>query len=86
MANEEQLKIWRQRVDVWNRWREENPTAIIDLSNATLTTQMVLTFEKDSPRVFNIGDNLSHANLRNANLSGAIVKQSQSEQCRSQSI
>jgi uncharacterized protein YjbI with pentapeptide repeats len=73
MANEEQLKIWRQRVDVWNRWREENPTAIIDLSNATLTTQMVLTFEKDSPRVFNIGDNLSHANLRNAYLSGAIL-------------
>ena len=25
MANEEQLSILKQGVDVWNKWREENP-------------------------------------------------------------
>jgi len=30
MANEEQLSILRQGVDVWKKWREKNPHAIID--------------------------------------------------------
>ena len=30
MANEEQLSILKQGVEVWNRWRVENPHAIID--------------------------------------------------------
>jgi uncharacterized protein YjbI with pentapeptide repeats len=35
MANEEQLSILKQGVDVWNRWREENPFYQVDLSNAS---------------------------------------------------
>ena len=30
MANQEQLSILKQGVDVWNKWREENPHTIID--------------------------------------------------------
>lgn len=32
MANEEHLKIIKQGVEVWNRWREENPASGADLS------------------------------------------------------
>jgi uncharacterized protein YjbI with pentapeptide repeats len=36
MANEEHLEILRQGVEVWNRWREENPETIPDLSGTFL--------------------------------------------------
>ena len=36
MANEEQLAILKQGVDVWNRWREENPDVEIDLEGTDL--------------------------------------------------
>jgi uncharacterized protein YjbI with pentapeptide repeats len=36
MANEEQLAILRQGVEVWNKWREEHKTALIDLADADL--------------------------------------------------
>jgi len=36
MANPEHLKILKQGVTVWNRWREDNPEEKIDLSNASL--------------------------------------------------
>lgn len=36
MANTEQLKILTQGVTVWNLWREEHPTAKIDLTGANL--------------------------------------------------
>ena len=32
MANEEHLKILKQGVEVWNKWREENPDEQPDLS------------------------------------------------------
>jgi uncharacterized protein YjbI with pentapeptide repeats len=35
MANREQLAILRQGVDVWNKWRKENPAFQVDLSNAS---------------------------------------------------
>ena len=35
MANPEHVEILKQGVDVWNRWREENPEILKpDLSNA----------------------------------------------------
>jgi len=37
MANEEQLSILMQGVDVWNKWRNENQNIPIDLSKANLT-------------------------------------------------
>ena len=36
MANEEQLVILRQGVEVWNKWRAEKPFVKIDLSQAHL--------------------------------------------------
>jgi hypothetical protein len=34
MANEEHLGILKQGVEVWNQWREENPTISQGLSGA----------------------------------------------------
>jgi uncharacterized protein YjbI with pentapeptide repeats len=34
MANQKQLEILKQGVEVWNRWREENPEEEIDLNEA----------------------------------------------------
>jgi hypothetical protein len=37
MPNEGQLKILKQRVEVWNKWRKkENPEIMPDLSSANL--------------------------------------------------
>jgi hypothetical protein len=55
MANEEQLSILKQGVDVWNDWRSRSPiNKKIDLADANLREI-----------------NLSHANLKLAILSGA---------------
>jgi len=56
MANEEQLSILKQGVEVWNEWREENPNAQIDLGGVAL-------FETKL-----VGVNLSNANLEGAEL------------------
>lgn len=37
MANEEHLKILNQGVEVWNRWREENPDILPDFNGADLS-------------------------------------------------
>jgi uncharacterized protein YjbI with pentapeptide repeats len=36
MANEEQLKILKQGVEVWNQWREEHPEEPVNLRGANL--------------------------------------------------
>ena len=36
MANPEHLKILKQGVDVWNRWRDENPDVAPDFGEANL--------------------------------------------------
>lgn len=61
MAVKEQLSILKQGIDVWNKWREDNPglrphLENVDLSNAHLQ-----------------GMNLSFAQLSFAKLSGAIL-------------
>jgi uncharacterized protein YjbI with pentapeptide repeats len=58
MANTEHLEILKQGVDVWNRWREDNPDIIPDLNNADLRG-----FKLD-------GADLRRANLREAKLCG----------------
>ncbi|NQT47472.1 MAG: pentapeptide repeat-containing protein, partial [Chloroflexi bacterium] len=37
MANKEHLKILKQGVAAWNKWREENPKDTPDLSGADLS-------------------------------------------------
>ncbi len=59
MANEEQLVILKQGVDVWNLWRINNHDKDIDLSYTDLIgADLILA-------------NLSDANLNSANLKGA---------------
>ena len=58
MANEQQLAILRQGVEVWNKWRQANPDIEIDLIEADC-------------RGINLRDaNLTKVNLRRCNLSG----------------
>jgi hypothetical protein len=59
MANEKQLAILRQGVDVWNRWMHKHPRANIDLKNADLRKADLK------------GANLVRVNMRGANLRGA---------------
>ena len=64
MANEEQLAILRQGVEVWNKWRVINFTTKIDLTGADLRGM-------DLREIQLWGVNLQKANLRGALFSGA---------------
>lgn len=61
MANPEQLEILKQGVEVWNKWREENPDDKVDLSKADLS----------SANLFRA--NLREADLSEADLTGAFL-------------
>lgn len=84
MANEEQLSILKQGVEVWNEWRKENPDVEIDLSGVNLfktdLSKAMLSradlrkanLRKTIAIVADLSDaNLSEADLSGANLSGA---------------
>jgi len=62
MANQEQLEILKQGVDVWNKWRGENFGVDVDLREADLSGAEL------------IEANLSRANLRKAELWGADLR------------
>ncbi|AOS84725.1 hypothetical protein BIU88_11625 [Chlorobaculum limnaeum] len=62
MANKEQLKILKKGVDGWNRWREENSSVEIDLTNADLKGADLK------------GADLKGADLKGADLKGANLK------------
>ncbi|HHT9124255.1 MAG TPA: pentapeptide repeat-containing protein [Candidatus Brocadiia bacterium] len=71
MANEEHLKILRQGVDVWNRWREENPEIVPDLRGANLIGMdlCIADLSMGDLRMANLNEaNLCDANLRDADL------------------
>jgi uncharacterized protein YjbI with pentapeptide repeats len=57
MANSEHLEFLKQGVEVWNRWRDENPDAIPELREANLSGMDLA------------GANLHRAELGEANLS-----------------
>ena len=63
MANEKHLEILRQGVERWNRWREEHPSVLPDLSEANLKGMSLHRI------------NLSKANLRSANLTQADLSE-----------
>ncbi len=81
MANEEQLAILRQGVEVWNKWRAENPDIDIDLSSANLSgakLSRAFLWKADlSKSVFSKADlgyaDLSITDLTEANLNEAIL-------------
>lgn len=84
MANQEQLNILKQGVNVWNQWRKDNPATKIILSEATLKeanlggcdlTEADLHFTNLQEANLNGADlsmaDLNGVNLLGANLSGA---------------
>jgi uncharacterized protein YjbI with pentapeptide repeats len=73
MANEEHLKILKQGVEAWNRWREENPTVWPDLSRMDLSRTPLS--QADLSRTDLSEAHLTWADLSRANLSGANLMQ-----------
>ena len=67
MANEEQLSILREGVDVWNKWREEKFRVEVDFFEADLSGFQLSGADLREVRLR--GANLSNANLQNADLS-----------------
>jgi hypothetical protein len=82
MANEEQLAILRQGVEVWNAWREHSDVRP-DLSGADLREAVLRQVDLNKAELSRViltkanlsRANLSHANLGDANLSGAILRE-----------
>ena len=83
MANEEQLSILKQGVDIWNKWREENPEIEIRIGEANLR-EMSLAQANLSHSHLKRADffrsnlreaDLSGSDLEFANLSGAYLRQ-----------
>jgi hypothetical protein len=66
-GNDEHLKIFLQGVEVWNRWRSENPDVRPDLSEACL-------FRMDFREADLSGARLFRADFREADLSGAYLR------------
>ena len=66
MANPKQLDILNQGVEVWNRWRKENPETPPDLSHALL---FGANLSKADFRMAKLGG----AKLREANLHGTFL-------------
>ena len=68
MANEEHLKILKQGVEQWNKWRLENAIRP-DLSGANLSGADLI--DANLSGAYLSGADLSDANLSGADLSGA---------------
>ena len=66
MANEEQLSILRQGVEVWNKWRLSTRNVEIQLGGADLHGKFLV-------RARLMGADLKGANLKGANLGGAYL-------------
>ena len=74
MANEEHLALIKQGAEVWNAWREDNPTTLIDLRGADLSRAKLGRADlsrADLGEADLKGANLLGTNFRGANLSGA---------------
>src|SRR5437667_7127645 len=70
MPNPEHLAILKQGVEVWNRWREDNPEVSPDLSGAELSGRLLVMMQ-DSGRHLErdpiIPLDLHQANLKKTN-------------------
>ena len=79
MANEEQLAILKQGVEVWNEWRIEKPGTLVDLSGTDLSglnldSAILVTADLTGVNLHKVrlvGSSFIKANLTKANLSGA---------------
>jgi hypothetical protein len=88
MANPEHLKILKQGVKAWNKWRKENPNDIPDLSGADLGISDLIRVNLFGANLYNVdfceaelvGADLHETNLNNAmlayaNLTGANINE-----------
>ena len=76
MADEEQLKRLKQGVDAWNKWRRDNPTVDVKLSNANLIGAELWRANLNGVNLIEANlslANLSRADLITANLTRAIL-------------
>ena len=80
MANYNHIKILKQGVTVWNKWRQEHPEITPDLSRTNLRSAGCLNMadlsgvnlrEVTLVGTYLFGISLTHANLFRANLTGA---------------
>jgi uncharacterized protein YjbI with pentapeptide repeats len=79
MADEQQLQIIRQGVEIWNEWRLKNPELIPDLSKANLSGAILSGADLSEGNLskaklweaFLVTANLGRADLSGANLRGA---------------
>ncbi len=87
MANTEQLEILKQGVEVWNKWRKENPDNEVDLKEADLEGVSLWKVDLRGADLWRAdlmeaglskadlsGTNLWQANLSGADLSSANLK------------
>jgi len=90
MANQEQLTILKQGVEVWNKWRKENNTIKVDLSGAVLGGANLNGVDLRDARLTRVDfreaslqrARLSLANLSRATLTGASLKQATLKEAR----
>jgi hypothetical protein len=67
MANEEQLKILKQGVEVWNKWREKRSKTDVNLEGAVLSGANLRGVDF-------VGVDLKEADLNRSDLSGANLR------------
>lgn len=72
MANEEQLAILKQGVDVWNKWRRANPKTRIDLEDALLNGLDLSNANLAGADL--AGTDFSYSNLYKVDLSQATLR------------
>jgi uncharacterized protein YjbI with pentapeptide repeats len=90
MANQEQLKILQQGVELWNKWREENSTVKVDLSGANLSAMDLSGIDFRDARLTRVdfrdaklrGARLSLANLSRATLIGTSLNRANLKETR----
>lgn len=86
MANSKHLAILKQGVEVWNKWKKENPKITIDLSNTKLNSLDLSEINLSYGNLSNTdcsntkfrnselwSVNFSHANLKNTDFSDATI-------------
>ena len=76
MANPEHVELLKQGFEVWNKWREDNPDTVPDLSNSNLSREFLEHVNLEDANLENTNieetflysSDLTSANLRGANL------------------
>jgi uncharacterized protein YjbI with pentapeptide repeats len=77
MANQEQVNILKQGVEIWNKWREEHNDITVDLTEANLReADLTQPFTRVNLRKADLNwADLSKANLNGAELFGADLEE-----------